>query len=75
MDLKRGDLVRYRGPSPHRRGVPDASLAGVAPGDEGKVVDVAGDGYVVVAWRDALTLVHPPPSNTWFERLPGSGPS
>lgn len=28
------------------------------PGAEGKVVDVAADGLMVIAWRDAATMVH-----------------
>lgn len=57
MNLKVGDRVSYVGP-PIGSGVPEIGAPDLIPGDEGRIVDVAQDGAVVVQWRDAITLVH-----------------
>ena len=48
MELTPGDLVKYVGRPLVGSGVPGANLADLVAGDEGQVVDVAGDGSVVI---------------------------
>lgn len=58
MELRCGDHVRYLGPPLVGSGVPDVNIPDLRPGAEGKVVDVAANGLMVIAWRDAATMVH-----------------